>query len=190
MPTDVLVSPEEYLARERRADEKHEYRDGEIVPMSGATREHVLIATNILFELEGQLRHRDCFVYSTDLRVRTSQSRLFTYADVAVVCGEPQVDNDEHQDVLLNPDLLIEVLSSSTRDYDRGEKFARYRTVESLREYVLVDQETPHVEHFARQPDGRWILSETDDAEAVIELTSVEVELSLPETYHKVDFDE
>jgi Uma2 family endonuclease len=190
MPTDVLVSPEEYLARERRADEKHEYRDGEIVPMSGATREHVLIATNILFELEGQLRHRDCFVYSTDLRVRTSQSRLFTYPDVAVVCGEPQVDNDEHQDVLLNPDLLIEVLSSSTRDYDRGEKFARYRTVESLREYVLVDQETPHVEHFARQPDGRWILSETDDAEAVIELTSVEVELSLPETYHKVDFDE
>lgn len=188
-PVETLVSPEEYLAREREGDqlEKSEYRDGKIIPLSGASRWHVLIVTNIVSELHQQFYNRDCLVFSTDLRVRAGEGTLYAYPDVAVVCDEPQF-TDEHQDVLLNPALLIEVLSTSTRDYDRGEKFARYRAIDTLEEYVLVDQEKPHVEHFARQPDGRWILSETDNMDATIELTSVEAELTLAEMYYKVDF--
>ncbi|PSQ71819.1 MAG: hypothetical protein BRD38_00775 [Bacteroidetes bacterium QH_9_67_14] len=190
--TDLLISPEEYLARERAADEKHEYRDGEIIPMGGASRHHVRIVTNVVRELSVQLYDRDCFVYSTDLRVRVtdsgSEEDLFTYPDVAVVCDEPQFLDDEF-DTLLNPALLIEVFSKSTRDYDRGEKFARYRSIETLRDYVLIDQERPHAEHFSKQEDGRWMLDETSDPEATLTLSSVEGELALAEAYHKVEFE-
>ncbi len=187
-PTDVLISPEAYLAREREGDqlEKSEYRNGKIVPMPGASRQHVLIVTNIVRELSTQLYERDCEVYSTDLRVRAENGGLFTYPDVAVVCEEPQF-LDGHHDTLLNPALLVEVLSKSTRDYDRGGKFARYRTVGSLREYVLVDQEAPHVERFARQEEG-WLLSETSDPDDTVELASIDARLALSEMYHKVAF--
>lgn len=188
--TEAYVTPEEYLARERDGEqlEKSEYRDGEIIPMSGASRYHVLIVTNIVFELERQLRNTDCLVFSTDLRVRVGGGTLFTYPDVAVVCEEPQFA-DEHHDTLLNPVLLIEVLSKSTRDYERGEKFARYRTLDALQEYVLIDQERPHVEHFARQAEGRWLLSETSDLNDTVELASVDGRLALSEVYHKVKFE-
>lgn len=186
--TDVLVSPEEYLAREREGDqlEKSEYRNGKIVPMPGASRQHVLIVTNIVFALERQLRTTDCLVFSTDLRVRTGEGTFYTYPDVAVVCDEPQFADDQH-DTLLNPVLLVEVLSESTRDYDRGEKFARYRTIDALEEYVLVAQDEPHVEHFARQAEGRWLLSETSDPEATIELDAIGARLALADIYHKVE---
>jgi Uma2 family endonuclease len=189
MPTDVLVSPEEYLAREREAERKHEYRDGEIIPMAGATRQHVLIVTNVAAELRDQLYDRDdCLVFSTDLRVQAGEEQLFTYPDVAVACGEPHYRDDQF-DTLLNPTLLVEVLSKSTRDYDRGGKFARYRTIATLCDYVLIDQERAHVEHFSKQDDGRWVLEETDDREATLALDSVGAELALAEVYHKVDLE-
>ena len=192
--TQTYVTPDEYLAREREAEQKHEYIDGEVRPMSGASFQHVLIVTNIVRELSTQLRESDRLVVSTDLRVRVRPNGLFTYPDVVVVCEAPQFA-DEHHDTLLNPALIVEVLSPSTRDYDRGEsrrscpwrKFARYRTLDTLQEYVLVDQETTHVEHFVRQPEGGWLLSETDAQADVISLAAIDCELPLSEIYHKAE---
>lgn len=181
------VSPEEYLASERAAEHKSEYLDGEILPMSGASFRHTIIAMSIGGWLITHLRERPCTVHSSDLRVRVSPTGLYTYPDVVVVCGEPQFA-DDHFDVLLNPTLIVEVLSESTKDYDRGGKFAHYRTLDSLQDYVLVAQDAPHVEHYARQPEGRWLLEETKSLDGEIELTSVGVRLPLSEIYLKIDF--
>ena len=193
-PAREHVSAEEYLRREREGDQPHksEYRDGYIVPMPGASRPHVRIVTNIVAEFREQFYDTDCLVFSTDLRVHVEDpdepdEELFTYPDVGVVCDEPQF-LDGQNDTLLNPALLIEVLSKSTRDYDRGQKFARYRSIASLRDHVLIDQERPHAEHFSKQEDGRWMLDETSDPEATLTLSSVEAELALAEAYHKVEF--
>lgn len=182
----TFITPEEYLARERQAEQKSEYFNGEIFAMSGASPRHVLIVTNVVAELRGQLKKRPCTVYSTDLRVKVSATGLYTYPDVVVVCETPQFD-DEHQDTLLNPTLIVEVLSDSTKDYDRGGKFEQYRTLPSFVEYVLISQDKHHVEHFVRQPDKRWILSETNRPEDAITLTSIGCTLVLQEVYDKVD---
>src|ERR1044072_9754283 len=125
-------TPEEYLEMERKADCKNEYFNGEIFAMGGASPRHVLIVTNVVSELRTQLKNRPCTVYSTDLRVRVSATGLYTYPDVIVVCGEPRFA-DDHRDTLLNPTLIVEVLSNSTKDYDRGDKFEQYRALESFR---------------------------------------------------------
>ena len=148
------LTPEAYLAIERQAAYKSEYFNGEMFAMAGASPHHVLIVTNVASELRWQLKKRLCTVFSTDLRVKVSTTGLYTYPDVTVVCGQPQFD-DEHQDTLLNPTLIVEVLSQSTKDSDRGEKFEQYRTLESLREYILIAQNRCHVEQFVRQPDNR-----------------------------------
>ena len=179
-------TPEEYLALERKAECKSEYFNGEIFAMSGATPQHVLIVTNVVSELRGQLKSRPCTVYSTDLRLKVSATGLYTYPDVIVVCGEPQF-NDDHKDTLLNPTLIVEVLSESTKDYDRGGKFEQYRMLESFMEYVLIAQDKHHVEHFVRQPDNRWLLSETNRVEDTLELTSIGCNLALTEVYDKVE---
>ena len=179
-------TPEEYLALERKAERKSEYFNGEIFAMSGASPQHVLIVTNVVAELRGQLKTRPCTVYSTDLRLKVSAAGLYTYPDVIVVCGEPQFD-DDHKDTLLNPTLIVEVLSESTKDYDRGGKFEQYRMIESFVEYVLIAQDKPHVEHFVRQADNRWLLSETNRMKDTIELTSIACNLILTEVYDKVE---
>ena len=179
-------TPEEYLALERKAECKSEYFNGEIFAMSGATPQHVLIVTNVVSELRGQLKSRPCTVYSTDLRLKVSATGLYTYPDVIVVCGEPQF-NDDHKDTLLNPTLIVEVLSESTKDYDRGGKFEQYRMLESFIEYVLIAQDKHHVEYFVRQPDNRWLLSETNRLEDNLELTSIGCNLALTEVYDKVE---
>jgi len=179
-------TPEEYLALERKAECKSEYFNGEIFAMSGATPQHVLIVTNVVSELRGQLKSRPCTVYSTDLRLKVSATGLYTYPDVIVVCGEPQF-NDDHKDTLLNPTLIVEVLSESTKDYDRGGKFEQYRMLESFIEYVLIAQDKHHVEYFVRQPDNRWLLSETNRLEDTLELTSIGCNLALTEVYDKVE---
>lgn len=180
------LTPEEYLAIERRAEYKSEYFNGEMFAMAGASPGHVLIVTNIVAELRGQLKQRPCRVYSADLRVRVSPTGLYTYPDVIVVCGQPQFA-DEQKDTLLNPTLIVEVLSESTKDYDRGGKFEHYRTLGSLNEYVLVAQDKYHIEHFARQPDNRWLLAETNRLEDTIPLSSIACNLALAEVYDKVD---
>jgi Uma2 family endonuclease len=181
------LTPEAYLAIERQAEYKSEYFNGEMFAMAGASPHHVLIVTNVPSELRWQLKRRPCTVYSTDLRVKVSTTGLYTYPDVTVVCGQPQFD-DEHQDTLLNPTLIVEVLSQSTKDYDRGEKFEQYRTLESLKEYILIAQNRCHVEQFVRQPDNRWLLSESNQLEDIIELSSIGCHLALTEAYDKVEW--
>lgn len=182
----TYLTPEEYLAIERKAEFKSEYFNGEMFAMAGASERQVLIVTNLVAELRGQLRRRPCTVYSTDLRVRVSPTGLYTYPDVVVVCGQPQLADDQ-KDTLLNPTVIIEVLSDSTKDYDRGGKFQHYRTLASLTEYVLVAQDKCHVEHCVRQPENRWLLSETDELKDTIHLSSIECNLALVEVYDKVD---
>lgn len=180
------VAPEEYLALERKSEYKSEYFDGEVFAMGGASPRHVLIATNVASELRAQLKQRPCTVYSADLRVRVSPTGLYTYPDVVVVCGNPRFADDQ-RDTLVNPTLIVEVLSKSTKDYDRGEKFEQYRTLESLKEYVLIGQSKHHVELCVRQPDNSWLLSETNLTEESVELESIGCILRLTEIYDKVD---
>jgi Uma2 family endonuclease len=182
----VRLTPEEYLATERQATYKSEYVNGEVFAMSGASPRHVLIVTNVVAELRQQLKQRPCTVYSTDLRVKVRPTGLYTYPDVIVVCGQPQFDDEQH-DTLLNPTVLVEVLSESTKDYDRGGKFEHYRTLTSLTEYVLIAQDKYHVEHFVRQPDSRWLLAETNRLDDTIHLPSIACDLALTEVYDKVD---
>ncbi len=183
-PTTSL-SPAEYLELERKAEFKSEYFQGEMFAMAGASRRHGLIALNVAAEFRQQLKARPCEAYAGDMRLRVSPSGLYTYPDVVVVCGEAQFA-DDHKDTLLNPNLIVEVLSDSTRDYDRGEKFQHYRSLPSLREYLTVSQDTPHVEHWTRQPEDRWLLTEFSDLNKSIQLTSVDCVLPMAEIYDKV----
>ncbi|HXO27931.1 MAG TPA: Uma2 family endonuclease [Thermoanaerobaculia bacterium] len=183
------VTPEEYLALERAAERKSEYRDGEIVGMTGATRRHSLITVNVSSELNRQLKGRPCEVHVNDLRVLIAARRLYTYPDVIVVCGEPALA-DRYRDILTNPTVLIEVLSPSTEAYDRGTKFEHYRTLDSLREYLLVSQSRPQVDHFMREDDGPWLLSAANDLTATIVLPSIQCQLAMAEIYDKVKFGE
>lgn len=155
----TYLTPEAYLAFERQAEYKNEYIDGEMVTMTGASRRHNLITVNLGREISQQLKGRTCETYAGDLRVRIPSKRMYTYPDVVVVCDEPQFEDDD-LDTLLNPNVIIEVLSKSTEPYDRTRQFAFYRTIESLTEYVLVAQDEYRIEQYTKQPDGRWMLSD------------------------------
>ncbi|HEX8293722.1 MAG TPA: Uma2 family endonuclease, partial [Pyrinomonadaceae bacterium] len=157
--TVTHVTPEEYLAAERLSETRSEYLDGGVYPMTGASLNHVQIVFNIGSELTPQLRTRPCRVLGLDLKVCMPDSRKFFYPDVVVVCGEPQF-HDDRTDIILNPILVIEVLSPSTEAFDRGAKFRAYRTIESLKEYVLVAQDSPSVEQYVKDSDGSWKLIE------------------------------
>ncbi|WP_437317892.1 Uma2 family endonuclease [Sorangium sp. So ce385] len=151
------LSPQEYLAFERSSPLRHEYADGEIFAMAGGTLEHSAVAANVIGELRSALQGRGCRVLTSDMRVKIAATRRYVYPDGAVVCSRPEFE-DEQRDTLLNPRLVVEVLSDSSEAYDRGEKFAQYRTLPSLQEYVLASQKAPRIEVFTRQPDGAWLL--------------------------------
>jgi Uma2 family endonuclease len=175
----------EYLALERASELKHEYLDGEMFAMTGASWQHNRIALNTAFGLDTQLKKRGCQVFGMEMRVQTPD-HLFTYPDVVVACGQPQF-LDKAADTLLNPKLIIEVLSRSTKDYDRGKKFARYRTIPSLAEYVLVEQQRVHVERFTRPAGhGEWAFYENTDLGSVLELPSIGCTLALSDVYDRV----
>jgi Uma2 family endonuclease len=182
-------SIEEYLMLERSASVKSEFHDGQIYAMTGASRAHNLIAINIGRELSQQLKKRPCEAYMNDMRVKAVETRSYHYPDIVVVCGLPQFE-DAQVDTLLNPTLLIEVLSPSTEAYDRGGKFAHYRKIATLCEYLLVTQEQPIIERYVRQDDV-WILSEAVGLDATLPLESIGCVLSLREVYEKVfDFED
>jgi Uma2 family endonuclease len=181
------LTPEQYLDLERAAAYKSEYFRGEVFAMAGASQTHVLLVSNIVATLHGQVRRRPCNVYATDLRVKVQASGLYTYPDVVVVCDPLQFD-DHHQDTLLNPTLIVEVLSELTQDYDRGGKFTQYRKIPLFAEYVLVAQDECHVEHFVKQADGGWLLAETNQLDAVLTLPSIACTLALSDIYEKVQF--
>lgn len=181
------LSEADYLRVEREADFRSEYFDGEMFAMAGGTRAHSLIATNLLRELSSRLKDTDCVTYNTDLRIKVEATGLLTYPDVSIACGEQRF-LDETEDTLLNPTVIIEVLSDSTEAYDRGKKFEHYRQLRSLQEYLLVSQKEPRLEQFVRQANGEWTLKEAAGLNAEIQLNSLGIVLRLAEVFAKVQF--
>ena len=180
------VSPQEYLALERRAEFKSEFYDGEIFAMAGATREHNLIVTNLTRELSQHLKDKPCEVYPGEMRTRIPNGP-YVYPDVVVVCSEPQFE-DEGLDTLTNPLVVVEVLSDSTADFCRGTKFRYYRRIESLREYIVVDQAEALVERYSRGSGEVWQLEESNGLSAVMTVESLGCRLALSDVYSKVSF--
>ena len=180
----AYLTQEEYLAFERKADIKHEYCNGQLYAMSGASRAHNLISLNIAGELRAQLKGRTCEVYMSDMRVLVDAARSYRYPDVVVACDVPRFQDDVF-DTLLNPTVIVEVLSLSTEARGRGEKFAEYAQLVSLREYILVAQKVVHVEHYLRQ-GTQWISRECRDLDAVLQLESIGCALPLRDIYEKV----
>ena len=183
-----FLSEREYLELERRSAVRSAYLDGRIYAMSGASRRHNLIAVNLSREISAQLRGRPCETYVSDMRLKVATTGLYTYPDIVVVCGEPQFE-DAHVDTLLNPTLIIEVLSSSTEAYDRGDKFAHYRTLETLREYVLVSQDKIRIEQFRRDGE-KWEFSDISIPHGILDLRSIEAHVAVAAIYEKVDVSE
>ena len=184
-----FLSPEQYLAIERAAETRSEYFRGEMFAMTGASRNHNLIAGNVGRRLNEQFDDRPCEVYQTDMRVKVSPTGLYTYPDIVVTCGHPKFE-DQSVDTLLNPQVVMEVLSPSTESWDRGKKFGNYRRIDSLREYVLISQDRMLVEKFARLPDGEWRLSEVSRPDDRLILDSIACSIKLSEIYARVEFDE
>ena len=181
------ITPEQYLEAERKAEFKHEYFDGEVFAMSGGTYPHGIIIIKLTTAFSNALNGRSCGVTSSDVRLRVGSGRLYAYPDVAIACGEPQFADDQ-KDTLLNPTLIVEVLSISTEAHDRGLKFAQYRTIESLQEYALVSQYEPRVEKFRRQSAGDWLMSECVGLDGACRFESVNCEIPLSEIYYNVTF--
>jgi Uma2 family endonuclease len=186
----AFITPEQYLAEERKAEFRHQYINGEIFLMPGNTRQHVRIVSNIVTSLNNQLEDRDCDVLSNDMRVRVNPAGdyMYTYPDLIVTCEEPQFQDDQF-DTLLNPRVIIEVLSPFTTAFDRGEKSRLYRQIASLAEYWLIAQDRVHVERYLRDLDGTWRLSEWNNVEDVADMPSIGAALKLAQVYRRVKFD-
>jgi Uma2 family endonuclease len=174
----------EYLAFERASDTKHEYIDGHVYAMTGGSPAHSLISSYTGNSLMNQLQGQPCAVYNSDVKIKAN--RDYVYADVSVVCGEPQYKD---KDILLNPIVVIEVLSPSTEQYDRGRKFHQYRQLESLQEYLLIAQNSPHIERYLRQSDGTWLYADAIGLDTSLELPSIGCTLALADVYEKVTFE-
>jgi Uma2 family endonuclease len=177
-------TPEEYLALERRAEHRSEYVNGRVYAMTGASRTHNVITGNIFAGLHRSFRGRPCEVYQSDMRVKVSPTGLYTYPDVVALCGTPAFE-DAEVDTLVNPTVIVEVLSDSTERYDRGEKFAHYRRLRSLAEYVLVAQDRARMEHYGRRGE-QWVLTVAEKLDAELMLSALDCTLSLAEVYERV----
>jgi Uma2 family endonuclease len=177
----------EYLEIERAANFKSEFFEGEIFAMAGGTPQHSLIATNLAREFGNRLKSGNCVPYNADLRIKIAATGLCTYPDLSIICGPLQLAEGT-DDTVLNPTLLVEVLSGSTEAYDRGKKFEHYRQIPSCQEYLLVSQHEPRIEQFSRQADGRWVLNEAAGLKALLELPSLRISVSLAEVFAKVIF--
>ncbi len=185
--TQLFISPEKYLEQETLAEEKHEYYDGEVLPVAGASINHNHIVGNLYFLLRLALKGMDFIPFTTDLRLWVPARNAYTYPDVLVIAGEPQPHQDR-DDTLTNPIMLIEVLSDSTSGYDRGEKFIGYRTIPTLRDYLLVNQSECLVEHFTRFEEDKWLLTEYRQMEAVVAPSFAPIQLALHDIYEHVEF--
>lgn len=181
-------SPEEYLALEEKADYKSEYHRGEIFALAGTSVNHNQIIINTVSKLSNNLSD-NCRTFATDVRLWIDEKDLFTYPDIMIVCGKIEF-YPERDDTITNPIVIIEVLSESTKNYDRGEKFFFYRSIPSFQEYVLIDQARVHVEHFCIGEQGKWTLTEYDDLDAVLKLTKIDFQISLRDIYQRVEFGE
>lgn len=185
--TPAVFTAEQYLDLERHTEIRHEFLDGTMYAMSGGSRAHSAICFNLAGCLQPQLRGTPCAGFSPDMKVRAGDASLYAYPDLAVVCGESLL-HDDHGDVLLNPSVIFEVLSRSTEAYDRGEKFERYKTIETLTDYVLVSQDRPRLEYFSRQSDGTWSRTEMSGLESSLDISSINCHLMLSEVYDRIEF--
>jgi Uma2 family endonuclease len=183
-----FITPQDYLRQEREATLKSEYIDGQVYAMSGASRQHNRITIDVATLINVQLRNGPCELFANDMRVKVNDSRLYTYPDVVVACGEARFE-DAALDTLLNPTLIIEVLSESTEKYDRGKKFAHYQRIETLQEYVLISQDEVRIECYTRQADNRWTLNIVTSLTEEMPLVSIECVLPLAEVYARVRFE-
>jgi Uma2 family endonuclease len=182
----TFLTPEQYLEIERKAEYKSEYYNGEMFAMAGAREAHNLITMNLGAQIHAQLRSGPCRVYSSDMRVSVSPTGLYTYPDIVVACESPRFLDGE-RDTLLNPTLIVEVLSPSTEAYDRGRKFGHYRTIESLNEYLMVSSERVGAELFTRQTDGAWLLTAASEIQDTLHLSATGCRLALADLYAKVE---
>lgn len=180
-----LYTPEEYLALEEVAEDKSEYRDGEIAPMTGGSTDHNEIAGNLYAHLKFALRSQPYKIFIGDVRLWIPAYRLFTYPDVMLIAGEPAYYS-EQTDTVTNPQMIVEVLSKSTRNYDQGDKFDAYRAIPEFQEYVLVDQYQVYVKQFTKTADGYWLLKEYREEQQTLVLTSVYFAIRLTEIYEGV----
>lgn len=181
------LSAEEYLAIERDLPDRHEFYHGEMFAMSGASRGHNLINFNLAGLLRDALKDKKCEAYANEMRVKIPLTGAYTYPDVAATCEQPKFE-DQHVDTLLNPQLIIEVLSDSTEAFDRGKKFEMYSSVGSLREYLLVAQKYPHISHFQRDDNADWTVRMVHGLDAAVEVASIGCTLRLADVYDKVEF--
>ncbi|AFY62536.1 Uma2 family endonuclease [Synechococcus sp. PCC 6312] len=191
VPSDVtdksFYSPEEYLEIEEKSDLKHEYRDGEIIEMAGGTTNHNEIAGNFYTFLKLALKGKKYRIYFGDVRLWIPQYRQFTYPDVMVIQGEP-IYEGKGTTTITNPMLIVEVLSPSTQDYDRGTKFTRYRSIPELRDYILIDQDQFAIEQFTKNPEGQWILTDIHGEDSSLVFASLDLQIRLKDIYEGVKF--
>lgn len=187
VPDYKFISQEEYLERERAAFEKHEYYQGEIFAMSGASLEHNIIFSNLFIDIGSKLKGKNCRPFGSDLRIHIPKNTLYTYPDINIICGEPNL-TDNKFDTATNPSVIIELLSPSTRNYDKGEKFSLYRDIDSLKEYILVDTERIHVIKHIRNADNSWQLTEFKQLENIFSIDTISLTLSLKDIYEGISF--
>ncbi|MEH2340012.1 Uma2 family endonuclease [Nostoc sp.] len=181
-------TPEEYLELEEAADYKSEYIDGQIIPMAGGTINHNQIALKLSTDLNFAFKRQNYRVYMGDVRLWIAQKRTYTYPDVMILAGEPEFFNNR-RDIILNPQIIVEVLSKSTKGYDREDKFQAYRTISTFQEYLLIDQTRIHVDQFSKIGKKQWTLREYDEEDEAIALVTVPFEISLQDLYNKVKFE-
>jgi Uma2 family endonuclease len=184
--TKNYIDPEEYLVTERAAAFKSEYYQGEVFALAGAGNNHNLITANLIGTLYNKVKKTGCSVYPSDMRLHIPLNSLYTYPDVMVVCGAKQF-LDEKKDTLLNPELIIEVLSPSTVDYDRGTKFMLYRSISTLKHYILADSRSHHVEKYSKNSEGNWVLSEIRDLNTIVLLENMNLQIPLTDIYDGVE---
>lgn len=180
---------EEYLELDRTSEERLEFWDGEVFCMSGGSNAHDQIIINCVVKLSARLDASSCRVFSADMRIKVPSAPPYRYGDLSVLCGEAEFEKVSGVDALVNPQLIVEVLSPSTEAYDRGDKFTHYKSIPTLREYLLVAQHRPHVTHIFKDDDGRWIYAEANDLESSVHLQALDFELPMGEIYRGVTFD-
>jgi Uma2 family endonuclease len=183
------MTPDQYLAIERKAEVKSEFYDGEMFAMAGVSREHSRVKENLIIEIGSRLKGGPCRTHSSDMRVKVSRTGLYTYPDIVITCGEERYE-DVQVDTLLNPQVIIEVLSESTANYCRTKKYRHYEQIESLQEYVLVAQDEPVIERRVRQTDGSWAETDVEGLDQEFAFATVPVKVPMADIYAGVTFPE
>ena len=188
LPAFKLITVQEYLESEINAVEKHEFFDGEVFAMAGASEKHNRVVVNLTIEIGKHLKGKSCTIYPSDMRVATPQSDAYMYPDLSIVCGEIELKENIF-DTLMNPSVIIEVMSPTTKVYDSGYKFFYYKQIPSLKEYIIIDPTQYFVAKFSRQIDNSWNIVETEGQNASIMINTIELEIPFDDIYYRVKFD-